>query len=341
MTKRKRFGVSSALSRGLSETIQLVENNSGVFRNVVLPLSRVELDPDNPRKLSINLTDVRDGLDKHDALYNQKSAELERLKELAATIESSGIINPIVVYKRGEIYRVVAGERRCLASILANKKEIDARVFNEKPKGFELKLVQWIENTAREDLTLDERVENIRDLISEYQQQKGLTDVNATLLRDVTGLSLPQATYYFAVLNAPTDLKQAIEKSEIRSLDKAALLAGIQSESMRKHAIEACVNGCSLKELRQMITQQRDMTKKQKQASLTSSNSKLLSRRINMGTTNNGSVIKEIVEAVLGQSKYQKYVPIFSTIDWAHIKHTSLAFRQLVDILEREIVGQT
>ncbi|MCP6769829.1 ParB N-terminal domain-containing protein, partial [Klebsiella pneumoniae] len=78
--------------------------------------------------------------------------ELEKLKELASTIESSGVINPIVVYKRGEVYRVVAGERRCLASFLANKSEIEARVFNEKPKGFELKLIQWIENTAREDL---------------------------------------------------------------------------------------------------------------------------------------------------------------------------------------------
>ena len=125
MTKKKRFGVSSALSRGLSDTINVVENNAGIFRGAILPLSRVELDPDNPRKLAINLMDVRQGLDKNDPNYSQKANELERLKELAATIISSGVINPIVVYKRGELYRVVAGERRCLASILANKNEID------------------------------------------------------------------------------------------------------------------------------------------------------------------------------------------------------------------------
>ena len=339
MTKKKRFGVSVALSQGLSDTIHVVENNAGMFRNVVLPLSRIELDPDNPRKLAINLSDVREGLNKNDPLYTRKAAELERLKELAHTIESSGVINPIVVYKRAELYRVVAGERRCLASIIAHKNEIEARVFNEKPKGFELKLIQWIENTAREDLTLDERIENVRDLVSAYQHQNGEVSISATLLRELTGLSLPQATYYMAVLHAPSDLKEAIQNSHIRSLDKAAVLAGIQTEQIRKEAIEACIKGCSLKQLRQLVSQQRDMNKQQKQAALQVKQVRALSRRINMGSTGRLAVVKEIVNAILGQAKYQKYGPIFSTIDWAQVRHTTLAFRQLVDILERELAG--
>jgi ParB family transcriptional regulator, chromosome partitioning protein len=339
MTKKRRFGVSSALSRGLSETIHVVENNSGMFRNVVLPLSRVELDPDNPRKLAITLNDVREGFNKQDPSYPQKAAELESLKELAATIESSGVINPIVVYKRGEHYRVVAGERRCLASILANKKEIDARVYNEKPKGFELKLVQWIENTAREDLTLDERIENVRDLVKEYQKQNGATALTATLLKEITGLSLPQATYYLAVLNAPSDLKQAIVTAKIRSLDKAALLAGIESDSLRQQALEACIEGCSLKELRLVISQQKEFVKKQKQVTAEAKIRKVLGSRVQMGSTNHTVVVKEIIQCVLGQGKYKKYEAIFSATDWAHNKHAALAFRQLVEILEREIVG--
>lgn len=339
MSKKKRFGVSSALTRGLSETIHVVENNSGLFRNVILPLSRIELDPENPRKLAIGLTDVREGLNKHDPDYARKAAEQERLKELAATIQSSGVINPIVVYKRGELYRVVAGERRCLASILAGKLEIDARIFNERPKGFELKLVQWIENTAREDLTLDERIENVRDLLNEYQKQNSLVDLSASLLKELTGLSLSQATYYVAVLNAPPDLKAAIAKSDIRSLDKAAILAGIEADDLRRSAIEACIKGCNLKELRQLISQQKDLSKKQKQLALQNKHLRALPRRVNMGSTAQVAVVKEIVNAILGQAKYQKYGPIFSSIDWAQVKHTALAFRQLVDILERELVG--
>src|SRR5579872_4420429 len=239
MSKKKRFGISEALTRGLSETIHVVENNSGMFRNVVLPLSRIELDPDNPRKLAVSLADVHNGIQKNDPAYERKLEEIDKLRELANTIETSGVINPIVVYKLGESYRVVAGERRSLASILAGKQEIDARVFNEKPKGFELKLIQWIENTAREDLTLDERIGNIRDIIHEYQEQHGVSALSATLLKNITGLSLPQASYYMAVLNGPSDLKQAIELGKIGSLDKAAIIAGIDSEVLRTQALLA------------------------------------------------------------------------------------------------------
>ena len=76
MSKKKRFGISEALTRGLSETIHVVENHSGMFRNVILPLSRIELDPDNPRKLAIDLNDVRMGLRPDDTQYQRIKCRL-------------------------------------------------------------------------------------------------------------------------------------------------------------------------------------------------------------------------------------------------------------------------
>src|SRR5437016_1340031 len=195
MTKKKRFGVSEAISRGLSETIHVVESSTGTFRNAVLPLARIELDPDNPRKLAITIDDVRHGLRREDPAWARKQQELDSLKELAMTIESSGVINPVVAYKGTEAYRIVAGERRCLASLLAGRSEIEARIFNEKPRGFELKLIQWIENTAREDLTLEERVGNIRDMWQEYRLQHPDKMLTPTLLHSMTGLSMAQSSY--------------------------------------------------------------------------------------------------------------------------------------------------
>lgn len=338
MSKKKRFGVSEALTRGLSETINVVENNSGMFRNVVIPLSRIELDPDNPRKLAVSLDDIHNGLNKNDPLYDRKLEEFEKLQELAHTIESSGVINPVVVYKRGEVYRVVAGERRCLASTIANKQEIEARVFNEKPRGFELKLIQWIENTAREDLTLDERIGNIRDIMGEYQQQHDVASITATLLKNITGLSLPQATYYLAVINAPDDVQQKIAEGQIRSLDKAAVVAGITSPDLRKEMLDACVKGCSLKELRSMITREKQVIKKQSLQNLSLKRGRVVSR-VNMGFTMNTYVIQAIVGSVLAQSEFRKYSDIFSKVDWDHFEQSTRAFRKLVEILEHEVVG--
>lgn len=337
MSKKKRFGVSQALTRGLSETIHVVENNAGTFRNVVLPLSRIELDPDNPRKLAVTLDDVQNGIQKNDPAFERKMDELQRLRELANTIETSGVINPIVVYKLGETYRVVAGERRSLASILAGKQEIEARVFNEKPKGFELKLIQWIENTAREDLTLDERIGNIRDIIHEYQEQHAVSDLSATLLKNITGLSLPQASYYMAVLNGPKDLKHAIEHGKIASLDKAAIIAGIDSDTLRTQALMACIDGCSLKELRQIISKEKQIQKKQTVLPSTPKRGRAITR-VNMGFTLNTSVVETIVTAVLEQPEFKKYADVFSKVHWDHFDQAARAFQKLIEILEHETV---
>jgi ParB family chromosome partitioning protein len=338
MSKKKRFGVSQALSRGISETIHVVENNSGVFRNAILPISRLELDPENPRKLAISIVDIQEGLSKKDPLFERKSMELEKLKELAHTIDSSGVINPIVVYKRGEAYRVVAGERRTLASMLVNKKEIEARVFNEKPKGFDLKLIQWIENTAREDLNLDERINNIREILHEYQQQNDNIDFNATLLKNITGLSLPQATYYIAVMNAPQDVSQYIEEGKIRSLDKAAILASIVSPDLRKSALQACANGCSLKELRKLVTQGKKQPIEVVMPPTIGKRGRVPTR-INMGFTQNGDVVQTLIESVLHRAEYKKYADKFLKTDWTQYEEVTRAFKKLIEILEYEMVG--
>jgi len=334
MSKKKRFGISEAMTRGLSETIHVVENNAGIFRHVVLPLSRIELDPDNPRKLAINLTDVKVGLRVDDPHYQRKTEELEKLKELAHTIQSNGVINPIVVYKLGEVYRVVAGERRCLASILAGKQEIDARVFNEKPKGFELKLIQWIENTAREDLTLEERLGNMRDIIAEYSQQHGQQEINASLLKSITGLSLSQTSYYLAVIHAPQDILHHIENGDIRNLDKAAILAGIEQPDVRAQVLNACINGASVKALRAMANQQHLVQRKQV---ISANKQGRPTAKINMGSTLRVEVIKTLIDAVLTQKDYEKYIEIFSQINWKDLRQATKAFRKLVDILEVEI----
>jgi len=334
MSKKKRFGISQALTRGLSETINVVENNMGLFRNVILPLSRIELDPENPRKLAIDLSDIRSGIRPEDALYQRKQVELESLKELAHTIKTNGVINPVVVYKLGEDYRVVAGERRCLASILAGKQEIEARVFNEKPKGFELKLIQWVENTAREDLTLDERLGNIRDIIDEYILQHD-EEVTATVLRNITGLSLSQTTYYLTALNAPEDVQAEIRNGRIRNLDKAALIAGITSPEIRRQAIDACVNGSSLKEIKSIISQHKML--KQSKAALKSSNRGRNTVKINMGSTFHADVIKKIIDSVISQHGYDKYLDIFVEVNWLDLRQTTKAFRKLIELMEREI----
>jgi len=328
MIKKKRFSISSELSRGFTETINAVENDTGMFRNAIVPLSRAELDPDNPRKLALTLNDVMHGIDKHDVQYSQKLQECEKIRELANTIESSGLINPIVVYKKGDIYRVVAGERRCLASVLAGKSEIDARVYNEKPKAFELKLIQWVENTAREDLNLKERLGNIRDILKEYSHQNNGKVVTATHLSKITGISLSQASCYIGVMNGPHEVLDLIENNQLNNLDKAAAIANAPSNELRDQLIKECINGTSLKEMRKIISTKKSQEKKSKKGRAVT--------RINMGYTANTDVIHQIVKAVISQKPLDKYAELFKTVDWSHFKQATQAFKKLIEILEQD-----
>src|SRR5579863_260201 len=74
----------------------------------------------------------------------------ERLEELAASIRSNGIIQPLIVRKHGESYQIVAGERRWRAAKLAQVAEVPVVVQEvADPQMLELAL---IENIQREDL---------------------------------------------------------------------------------------------------------------------------------------------------------------------------------------------
>src|SRR5665213_1811369 len=154
MAKKKVFQISTALGDGLEETISAAQNYSGELRVDVIPLRKIEVDPENPRDLSLTFDDLFNGISESDVNYSRKHTELESLQSLAHSIKEQGIINPILVYKYGEKYRLVAGERRSLASILAGKSDIQSKILESKPNELKISLLQWIENIERSDLSL-------------------------------------------------------------------------------------------------------------------------------------------------------------------------------------------
>ena len=66
MSKRKKFGISKQLSESLSQTVQVARQNAGALRYEIVPLNRIELDPDNPRQLHLQKIDIVTGLNKSD-----------------------------------------------------------------------------------------------------------------------------------------------------------------------------------------------------------------------------------------------------------------------------------
>lgn len=96
----------------------------------------------------------------------RRTFDEERLKELAASIKAQGILQPVLVRREGDHYRLIAGERRWRAAQLAGLKELPALVREASDaEAFELALV---ENLQRADLNPIEEAEGYRRLVEEF-----------------------------------------------------------------------------------------------------------------------------------------------------------------------------
>ncbi len=337
MKERKRFGISKDLRKGLQETFSAVKNNRNELRYEVIPLSRIEVDPDNPRELSISAQEVQRGVNPSDPLFEAKEGELERLKRMGDTIQKKGLINAIVVYKHGDQYRVIAGERRFLSCLLIGKQDIQSRIYGERPSEEDLRIIQWIENNEREDLILKDRIGNIKAIIESIQAQQPEMRMTGTVLKDVLSVSLPQASNYLSIFKAPDDVKEKIDSGKINSVEKAAFLSKIKNRDMRSTLIKECEGGASLRKLNEILSLLESAKRKIKQGGEGPKKKvgKPLSK-INLGGTKSPHVVEKLVECVVRQAEYNKYAQMFEGVDWKDFNETASAFQKLINLLETE-----
>jgi len=115
------------------------------------------LPPDDPTTLPISKIQPN-------AEQPRKSFDEARLAELAESIRQHGIIEPIVVKKEGEIYRIVAGERRFRAAQMLGLTQVPVTIY----KGDEAYQVSLIENLQREDLNPIEVAEAYEELMKRF-----------------------------------------------------------------------------------------------------------------------------------------------------------------------------
>lgn len=332
---KKKFGVSPALTRGLNETISIAENHKIKYRGTLVPLSRIVFDPNNPRQLLIRREEITSPIAKSDPDYLDKKVELEKIKELAHSIEKSGLINPVIVYKDGESYSLVAGERRCLATIMLGSDNIEARVFHERPDMMELKLIQWFENTAREDLTLSQRLNNIHMLYDKYREH---VDAKASLtineLSALTGLSSTHASRYLTIMHGPSEVTKAIESGQVTSLKKASYLAGIKDPVIREQALIACIHGESLDALKSQVQQAKKVAKSIKSLSAETKTRGRAATQVDLGKTKNLALAKLIIESSLKQLKCKDALAELEEVDWQDYKSVTKAFAYFMSVLE-------
>jgi ParB family chromosome partitioning protein len=144
---------------------------------------------------------------------------------------------------------LIAGERRTLASAIAGKKEIIARIAGQRPVGTKLKVLQWIENNERVDLSLAERIASLEAIVKEYFIENKITNdkerITSKFLSDLTGMSMTQTRRYLLILEATPEIKQAIAEGKLENIKLIELIISIENSEHQKLILNAALSDLS------------------------------------------------------------------------------------------------
>ncbi|MBR5418014.1 MAG: ParB/RepB/Spo0J family partition protein [Clostridiales bacterium] len=168
----------------------------------------------------------------------------EALQELADSIKENGVIQPIIVSKRGTGYRIVAGERRWRASRLAGLKVIPAIVRDlTDQQTMEQAL---IENIQRQDLNPLEEAFAMDNLMKEH----GLTQ---EALAKKLGKSRPAIANTLRLINIDESLQDFIRNGDLSAGHARALLAITDKEEQKKAADVVMIKEMSVRETEEYV----------------------------------------------------------------------------------------
>lgn len=170
-----------------------------------IPLGRIRPNPQQPRR----------------------SFDEEGLAELAASIRSCGILQPLTVRRAGEGYELVAGERRLRAARIAGLREVPCLVAQVGEE--DSALLALMENLQRRDLDCWEEAQAIARLISRY----GLSQEEAARR---LGRAQPTVANKLRLLRLPEDVRALLRENSLTERHARALLRLQDPEVQRRAA---------------------------------------------------------------------------------------------------------
>jgi hypothetical protein len=174
----------------------------------------------------------------------RKEFDKEALSELAASIKQYGILQPIMVQKNGDMYEIIAGERRWRAAKEAGLKEVPVIVRDyDKQKIMEISI---IENIQRENLNPIEEAMAYQCLMEEY----GLKHDE---LADKVSKNRSTITNSMRLLRLSENIQQMIIDGKISTGHAKVLLSVENKEEQEKIAAELISRSLSVRELEKLV----------------------------------------------------------------------------------------
>src|SRR5260221_3265208 len=170
-----------------------------------------------------------------------------RLQELAQSIKSNGVIQPIVVRKVGDRFQIIAGERRWRAAKLAGLLRVPIAVRDVAP-GQEKSLLQMalIENIQRENLNPIEEALAYRRLADEFHLRQ--EDIAAAVGKDRASVA-----NFLRLLKLSEEIRIEVATGRLSMGHARALLALNDESQQRSTARDVIARSLSVRETESLV----------------------------------------------------------------------------------------
>lgn len=166
------------------------------------------------------------------------------LEQLAQSIATHGVVQPVVLRPKADRYELVAGERRWRAAKIAGLSRIPAVVRDVPDK--DLLELALIENIQREDLNPIEEAQAYKKLI----ETVGLTQES---LADRVGRDRSYITNYLRLLRLPEDIQRLVAERKLSTGHARTLLGLEHLDEQRRIARRIIERGLSVRETEALV----------------------------------------------------------------------------------------
>lgn len=183
----------------------------------------------------------------------RKSFDEDALDELASSIKTYGVLQPIIVNKKDDYYEIVAGERRWRAAKKAGLTEMPCIIKDDITERSN-KEIALIENLQRVDLNPIDKAKGLKELIDDY----GMTQKE---LADSIGISRSNIANSVRILNLDPRVIKLAEDGKLTEGHCRNLVVIEDPEKQYKAALSIIEKGESVRDVERQVKNTKNATK--------------------------------------------------------------------------------
>ena len=184
----------------------------------------------------------------------RRSLDEEALDELAASIKTYGVLQPIIVNKKDDYYEIVAGERRWRAAKKAGLSEMPC-IIKDDITDRSNKEIALIENLQRVDLNPIDKAKGLKELIDDY----GMTQKE---LADSIGISRGNIANSIRILNMDPRVIQLAQEGKLTEGHCRNLVVIEDPDKQYKAALNIIEKGESVRDIERKVKNAKTIDKK-------------------------------------------------------------------------------